>query len=277
MAASRDDLLKGADYEGYEAFCDTLINYLKNNWYMSDPRTNLTEAQDGMIAVDSDDGRIYYRHSGSWYPLVTVNRSPNLIKSKYSDFQSFEDGDDIGVSSNGTAKCDTTDFYIGDRCLKMVAIATANAAFLGLGTEDYNTRLKPSTKYIVSFYAKAVAGTPQVRANIRQDDGSYKYSELQNITTSWARYEFIINTDANLTNSGLLILINYDDGATVWFDAIQIEEASAAASPEASPYKPSATVKIHGAQIRHLTAQAHPTNYRQVYIDTDTGELYYVP
>jgi len=25
MAASRDDLLKGADYEGYEAFCDTKL------------------------------------------------------------------------------------------------------------------------------------------------------------------------------------------------------------------------------------------------------------
>jgi len=83
MATSRDDLLKGADYEGYEAFCDTLINYLKNNWYMSDPRTNLTEAQDGMIAVDSDDGRIYYRHSGSWYLLdsevVPKERGINLL------------------------------------------------------------------------------------------------------------------------------------------------------------------------------------------------------
>jgi len=83
MAASRDDLLKGADYEGYEAFCDTLINYLKNNWYMSDPRTNLTQAQDGMIAVDSDDGRIYYRHSGSWYLLdsevVPKERGINLL------------------------------------------------------------------------------------------------------------------------------------------------------------------------------------------------------
>jgi len=102
MATSRDDLLKGADYEGYEAFCDTLINYLKNNWYMSDPRTNLTEAQDGMIAVDSDDGRIYYRHSGSWYLLdsevVPKERGINLlINSGFGVWSQSDDNKGLGT------------------------------------------------------------------------------------------------------------------------------------------------------------------------------------
>jgi len=102
MAASRDDLLKGADYEGYEAFCDTLINYLKNNWYMSDPRTNLTEAQDGMIAVDSDDGRIYYMHDGSWYLLdsevVPKERGINLlINSGFGVWSQSDDNKGLGT------------------------------------------------------------------------------------------------------------------------------------------------------------------------------------
>jgi len=102
MAASRDDLLKGADYEGYEAFCDTLINYLKNNWYMSDPRTNLTQAQDGMIAVDSDDGRIYYMHDGSWYLLdsevVPKERGINLlINSGFGVWSQSDDNKGLGT------------------------------------------------------------------------------------------------------------------------------------------------------------------------------------
>jgi len=102
MAASRDDLLKGADYEGYEAFCDTLINYLKNNWYMSDPRTNLTEAQDGMIAVDSDDGRVYYMHDGSWYLLdsevVPKERGINLlINSGFGVWSQSDDNKGLGT------------------------------------------------------------------------------------------------------------------------------------------------------------------------------------
>jgi len=102
MAASRDDLLKGADYEGYEAFCDTLINYLKNNWYMSDPRTNLTQAQDGMIAVDSDDGKVYYVHNGSWYLLdsevVPKERGINLlINSGFGVWSQSDDNKGLGT------------------------------------------------------------------------------------------------------------------------------------------------------------------------------------
>ncbi|MHA1287014.1 MAG: carbohydrate binding domain-containing protein [Candidatus Thorarchaeota archaeon] len=102
MAASRDDLLKGADYEGYEAFCDTLINYLKNNWYMSDPRTNLTQAQDGMIVVDSDDGRVYYMHDGSWYSLdcevLPKERGINLlINSGFGVWSQSDDNKGLGT------------------------------------------------------------------------------------------------------------------------------------------------------------------------------------
>jgi len=188
---------------------------------------------------------------------LSTSRSPNLLKSKYSDFQSFEDEGSLGYVERGTAKCDTADFYIGDRCLRMVATDTDNYVYLALNIDDYNIRLKPSTKYIVSFYAKADAGTPQVRGFIKQDDTTQKIPALQFITTSWVRYKFIIETDAGLTDSGLLGIGNYTDGATVWFDAIQVEEASAAASPEASPYKPSGTVEIHGGQIEARTIVAN--------------------
>jgi len=102
MATSRADLLVGDDYEGYEAFCDTLINYLKNNWYMSDPRTALTKAQDGMIAVDSDDGRVYYRHAGSWYLLdsevLPKERGINLlINSGFGVWSQSDDNKGLGT------------------------------------------------------------------------------------------------------------------------------------------------------------------------------------
>jgi len=102
MATSRADLLVGDDYEGYEAFCDTLINYLKNNWYMSDPRTALTKAQDGMIAVDSDDGRVYYKHAGSWYLLdsevLPKERGINLlINSGFGVWSQSDDNKGLGT------------------------------------------------------------------------------------------------------------------------------------------------------------------------------------
>jgi len=194
---------------------------------------------------------------------VTVNKlttglSPNLLRAKYTDFQSFENGDTIGAPYLATVICDTSDFYIGDRCQKLTVTGdTYGSIFLGSTTTDYNLRLKPSTKYIVSFYAKASSGTPNVKARIRQDDAVYKYwASTQAITTSWARYEGVVETDANLTNSGVVRLDAFVTDTVVWFDAIQVEEASAATSPEATPYKPSGIVEIHGGQIEADTITA---------------------
>ena len=181
---------------------------------------------------------------------LTVGIHPNLLKSKYTDFQSFANNGDIGSGvGNGTAKCDTGNFYIGDRCLEMIASATNNFVYLGSSVTDYNIRLEASTKYIVSYYAMAASGTPNVRGYIKQDDAALKVFISQAITASWARYQFIVTTDANLTNSGLLLINNDTNGATVYFDAIQVEKASDATSPEAQPYTPSGTVEIYGGQI----------------------------
>jgi len=58
---TRANLLLGEDYEGWEGFCDTLVNYLKNNWRMSDPVSTLSLAKPGMIASDSDDNKLWHR------------------------------------------------------------------------------------------------------------------------------------------------------------------------------------------------------------------------
>jgi len=58
---TRANLLLGADYDGVgEGYCSTLINYMKNHWRMSDPCTNLTLAQPGMILSDEDDNKLYH-------------------------------------------------------------------------------------------------------------------------------------------------------------------------------------------------------------------------
>ncbi len=54
------DLLEGADAEGYEDFCEEVYNALKNNWRQSDPCTNVSEKQPGMILSDEDDEKLYH-------------------------------------------------------------------------------------------------------------------------------------------------------------------------------------------------------------------------
>ena len=59
MTASRAELLLGADYEGDEAFCEAVVNALKNHFPMSDPQTNMTNPVYGIISIDEDDNRVY--------------------------------------------------------------------------------------------------------------------------------------------------------------------------------------------------------------------------
>lgn len=55
-----DVLNTGADFEGYEDFCETLANQLKNNWRSSDPLAGFSALQPGMIVSDSDDEHLWH-------------------------------------------------------------------------------------------------------------------------------------------------------------------------------------------------------------------------
>jgi hypothetical protein len=58
--ATLTELLVGADTDGYEPFCDDLYNNLKNHWRRAAVRTTLTEAQAGMIGVDSANDTMWH-------------------------------------------------------------------------------------------------------------------------------------------------------------------------------------------------------------------------
>jgi len=57
--STRTELLNGADFEGNEAYCDAVVNAIKNHFPMSDPQTNMTNPVYGIISVDEDDNRVY--------------------------------------------------------------------------------------------------------------------------------------------------------------------------------------------------------------------------
>ena len=190
-----------------------------------------------------------------------VNRMPN----KYADFEQFADGDNVGGSvANGTATASTTEYLFGTKSLKMVASSTDNRVYLGDSSTDYNVPLKPSTKYLVSLYAKGAVGGERIDVWIKQDDTTFINSSptTQDVTNDWARYTFTFTTTAGLTNSGVIRLDNDDSGATVYFDAIQTEEAGLASSPEPTAWKPGAMSSFYGENIvaETITANEVKTN-----------------
>jgi hypothetical protein len=180
----------------------------------------------------------------------TISYDVNLIPNKYADFEQFGNGANIGVVANGTATCDTSQYYFGTRCLKMVATAAGdNYVYFGLSTTDYNIPLLPNTKYIISVYAKGNVGGENIECFIRQNNGTHRLaSPSYNITTSWARYTFTVTTTSDIS-AGILRLDNNTGSATIWYDGIKVERASNAATPEPSEWSQGALTEIYGQRI----------------------------
>jgi len=70
MATGLANLLLGADFTVDDPLCDTLINHIKNHWRMSDPCTNLTNIQPGMIVSDSDDEKLYHYQAAACFEII---------------------------------------------------------------------------------------------------------------------------------------------------------------------------------------------------------------
>ncbi len=80
--STRTELLNGADFEGDEAFCDAVVNAIKNHFRASDPCTNMTDKQPGEILSDSDDDKLYHVGGESGYPcdeILQATKSCDVI------------------------------------------------------------------------------------------------------------------------------------------------------------------------------------------------------
>lgn len=62
MAKTQDQLEKGQDMVGGEAYCDAIYNMIKNHFRQSDPTdpANMDSPQPGQILSDSDDNNLWH-------------------------------------------------------------------------------------------------------------------------------------------------------------------------------------------------------------------------
>jgi hypothetical protein len=201
-----------------------------------------------------------------------VNRMPN----KFADFEQYANGDNIGPVAFLTATADTAERLFGTKSMKLVNSGTTDEyVYLGASTSDYNIRLEPSTKYLVSMYAKGNAGGEQVEVRIKQDNGAFIGGSPDfTLTTSWARHTIEMTTTAGLTDSGLLRIDSDTAGSTIWIDAIQIEEAGQAANPEPTGWKPGAMSSFYGENIVAETITANEVKAATLTADRLNSDVF---
>jgi len=191
---TRANLLLGEDYEGWEGFCDTLVNYLKNNWRMSDPVGTLSLAKPGMIASDSDDNKLWHRvdvasgycwQSGApeWDEVLQANYSCDTVpKFKGVDYYDTCCGDYsriCGVDESGLGHRLTIGLDETARALVVCDLGDINTD-LGLSAQS------DPTLFLVSADASAWFTLCHDGSNAKlETSAGYLYPQNDFLTDRW--------------------------------------------------------------------------------------------
>jgi hypothetical protein len=181
---------------------------------------------------------------------LSIGSGVNICNSRYCD---FEEGSLPTVA--GTYNCivtqDATQYYFGAKSLKMACSGVDAYVWLGATTTDYNIKLSPGKKWIVSAYVRCSQASKVGTFILTDTTGSLFYSPdwTTGTANTWIRVYGVIDMSSSTQSSAILTFRSYaGSGNNMWFDGIQIEEAwGAATTPSAFAY-PGTTI-ITGSQI----------------------------
>ena len=161
----------------------------------------------------------------------TGGRGVNLVPAKYAGIGVHMGGtidDHFGVTNNrGTAVIDKVTSYQGGASLKLFATSADHYAWFGPTESSYNIPLEAGRSYIVSGYARCSQASRSGNLIVKTNDAAAT-AHIAGFTTSnttnvWERFSFVFTAPAGTTR-GILRADCNDDGATMWFDALMVEE-----------------------------------------------------
>lgn len=96
--ATRNQLLNGADFEGFEGACETIWNAYKNHFPQADPRTNMLNPVIGIIAHDINNNRFYGYTGRSGEPWIEFLQRLDVVEADLAGPPSDADLDALFVS-----------------------------------------------------------------------------------------------------------------------------------------------------------------------------------
>lgn len=190
-------------------------------------------------------------------PAIAVQIGNNIIAPKWADFEANNyPASAVWPATSNTSlnvTIDTVTPYINKQSLRVSNTSgAARTTWFADSLTDYHTRLQPSTRYIVSFYAWNAGGaTVTGNAALKLNNGATVVGTPVTFanSASWIRYTFVITTGAGSIASGYPGLV-LDNTGTLLIDAVQIEQAFNATITSASPFALPGMTTIDGGLIR---------------------------
>ena len=152
----------------------------------------------------------------------------NLILAEYASFTEKPPATHKAAALVMTTEADAA-AYTGYLLRASNTAAGLGYLYLAASTTDYNLRLEPNGKYIVSFWAKASAAhVVNVRLRfVNTSGGSTEYEAgLVNVTTTLTRHSLVITAPSTLVGRSVMVLYT-QNGSVIgdtWFDGFMLEE-----------------------------------------------------
>jgi hypothetical protein len=152
-------------------------------------------------------------------------RGINVCHPRYS---TFEEASLPPLSlSNMTAAQETSGYY-GTKSLKLTVTGTNSSCFLGSSATDYNMKIEPNKKWLVSFSLKSSVANRIVQVHIRTSDGAYTIATVTASAVANTQERKTVTIDLSTNSSTRCVLrFDCDDAATsgsIWLDGIMMEE-----------------------------------------------------
>lgn len=130
-------------------------------------------------------------------------------------------------SANTTESLDATVAYFGSKSLKVDASGVDAYLYLGVDSLDYNIKMSPNKKFILSAYVESSVASGAGQLQIKTSGGTlYPLSfNCPSTASTWVRVFGLIDLSADASTS-MIMRVDNDAGASssIWFDGLMIEE-----------------------------------------------------
>ena len=236
-------LSANATYTTYVSKFQTLANYLNGGtaWVSGTPlwindanlatSTAITGSDFRLKFKEYYDAKIAFMNAviavasttADWGNVTgTPNgKGVNICNYMYSTFEH----NNIPLSfASGTASISTEQKFWGNNSLKLAASAADHYCYLGVSATDYNFKLTPNKKWMLSCYVYSTAAiTGQIY--LKASSGTHYGTSFTTTANTWIRICSVFDLSASSATAGI-IRVDNDGGAgtVIYFDGIMLEE-----------------------------------------------------
>lgn len=208
-------------YLGYDGDFKFEVYNSPTSYFRSYPNPEMVGA-----VIKNNAGQVVLNAGDTANSLVNGQiggRGVNICNPRYT---SFEEGalPPLSVTNGGVALIGANKFF-GLYSLELHATAADCYAYLGASPTDYNIKLQPNKKWIISAYCLS-ASTANIELSLRTSAaGTHNFISSTLIAPSiWNRVYGVVDLTADGSTGAIMRIDNNVNGHFVYFDGLMIEE-----------------------------------------------------